>query len=68
LSSRTRSEDRHTGNWVDVPLPAGFPVVRRIDGKAQELLRKPGVYGRPRLSPDEKRLALEVTEGIAPDV
>ena len=31
--------------------------------KTQPLLAKPGVYGRPSLSPDGRRLALEVAEG-----
>jgi serine/threonine-protein kinase len=37
-------------------------------GKAQPLLAKPGAYGRPSLSPDGQRLALEVTEGPGTDV
>ena len=37
-------------------------------GKTQPLLTKSGVYGRPRLSPDGRRLALEVTEGAGSDV
>jgi eukaryotic-like serine/threonine-protein kinase len=37
-------------------------------GKIQPLLAKPGAYGRPRLSPDGQRLALEVTEGSASDI
>jgi serine/threonine-protein kinase len=38
------------------------------DGKTQPLLAKPGVYGRPSLSPDGQRLALEVTEGSGVDI
>ncbi len=37
-------------------------------GKTQPLLAKPGVYSRPRLSPDGRRLGLEVTEGSGLDV
>jgi serine/threonine-protein kinase len=37
-------------------------------GKTQPLLTKPGVYGRPSLSPDGRRLALEVTEGSDSDI
>ncbi|MGD1096563.1 MAG: hypothetical protein ABSB35_31790, partial [Bryobacteraceae bacterium] len=36
-------------------------------GKTRPLLPKPGLYGRPRLSPDGQRLALEVTEGSSYD-
>jgi len=37
-------------------------------GKTEPLLAKPGVYGRPILSPDGQRLALEVTEGPGKDI
>jgi serine/threonine-protein kinase len=37
-------------------------------GKTQPLLAKPGVYGRPSLSPDGQRLALQITEGSATDL
>jgi hypothetical protein len=37
-------------------------------GKAQPLLAKPGVYGRPSLSPDGQRLALEVTDGSGTNI
>ncbi len=38
------------------------------DGKTQPLLAKPGLYGRPSLSPDGQRLALEVTDGSSTDI
>jgi Tol biopolymer transport system component len=37
-------------------------------GKAQPLLAKPGIYGRPTVSPDGQRLALEVTEGSGTNI
>jgi len=37
-------------------------------GKTEPLLAKPGVYGRPILSPDGQRLALEVTKGPGKDI
>jgi Tol biopolymer transport system component len=37
-------------------------------GKAQPLLAKSGVYGRPSLSPDGQRLALEVAEESGTDI
>jgi len=37
-------------------------------GKTQPLVAKPGAYGRPSLSPDGQRLALEVTEGSVTDI
>jgi serine/threonine-protein kinase len=37
-------------------------------GKTQPLLAKPGVYGRPSLSPDGQRLALQVTDGSGTDL
>ena len=37
-------------------------------GKAQPLLAKPGAYDRPGLSPDGRRLAVEVTEKSGPDI
>ncbi len=49
---------------------AGLLTVPWIDGagKTQPLLAKPGVYGRPSLSPDGQRLALEVTEGSGTEI
>jgi serine/threonine-protein kinase len=49
---------------------AGLLTVVWLDGtgKTQPLLAKPGVYGRPSLSPDGQRLALEVTEGSGTDI
>ena len=38
------------------------------EGKIQPLVAKPGVYGRPKFSPDGNRLALEVTDGSNTDV
>ena len=48
----------------------GLLTVAWLDGagKAQPLLAKPGNYGRPSLSPDGQRLALEVTEGSGTDI
>jgi Tol biopolymer transport system component len=48
----------------------GLLTVAWLDGagKAQPLLAKPGVYGRPSMSPDGQRLALEVTEGSGTDI
>jgi len=37
-------------------------------GKAELLLAKPGAYGRPSLSPDGQRLALEVADGTGTDI
>jgi Tol biopolymer transport system component len=37
-------------------------------GKVQPLLAKPGTYGRPSMSPDGQRLALEVTDGSGTDI
>jgi len=37
-------------------------------GKMLPLLAKPGVYGRPSLSPDGQRVALDVTEGSGTDI
>ena len=49
---------------------SGLFTVGWLDGagKAQPLLAKPGGYGRPSLSPDGQRLALEVTEGSGTDI
>jgi len=49
---------------------AGLLTVAWMDGagKTQPLLAKPGAYGRPSLSPDGQRLALEVTEGSGTDI
>jgi serine/threonine-protein kinase len=38
------------------------------DGKTRALLPKPGNYGRPSLSPDGRRLALEVVDGSSQDI
>ena len=48
----------------------GLLTVAWLDGagKTQPLLAKPGVYGRPSMSPDGQRLALEVTEGSGTDI
>ena len=48
----------------------GLLTVGWLDGagKTQPLLAKPGNYGRPSMSPDGQRLALEVTEGSGTDI
>ena len=48
----------------------GLLTVAWLDGagKTQPLLAKPGAYGRPSLSPDGQRLALEVSEGSGTDI
>jgi serine/threonine-protein kinase len=38
------------------------------DGKTRALLPKPGNYGRPSLSPDGRRLAIEVSDGSGQDI
>jgi serine/threonine-protein kinase len=38
------------------------------DGKTRALLPKPGDYGRPSLSPDGRRLAMEVSDGPSQDI
>ena len=38
------------------------------DGKTRPLLAKPGNYGRPSLSPDGRRLALEILDGSNRDI
>jgi serine/threonine-protein kinase len=38
------------------------------DGKTRPLLPKPGNYGRPSLSPDGRRLAMEVSDGSGRDI
>jgi Tol biopolymer transport system component len=38
------------------------------DGKTRPLLPKPGDYGRPSLSPDGRRLAIEVMDGSSQDI
>jgi serine/threonine-protein kinase len=38
------------------------------DGKMRALLPKPGNYGRPSLSPDGRRLAMEVSDGPSQDI
>jgi serine/threonine protein kinase len=49
---------------------SGLFTVAWLDssGKTQPLLAKPGIYGRPSLSPDGQRLALEVAEGPGTDI
>jgi serine/threonine-protein kinase len=48
----------------------GLVTVQWLDGagKTQPLLTKSGAYGRPRVSPDGRRMALEVTDGSGSDV
>jgi Tol biopolymer transport system component len=48
----------------------GLLTVAWLDGagKVQPLLAKPGAYGRPSVSPDGQRLALEVNEGSGTDI
>jgi Tol biopolymer transport system component len=48
----------------------GLLTIAWLDGagKAQPLLAKPGNYGRPSMSPDGQRLALDVTEGSGTDI
>ena len=48
----------------------GLRTVAWLDGagKEQPLLAKPGNYGRPSMSPDGQRLALEVTDGSVTDI
>jgi serine/threonine-protein kinase len=48
----------------------GLVTVAWLDGggKAQPLLAKPDIYGRPSLSPDGQRLAIEITEGSGTDI
>jgi serine/threonine-protein kinase len=49
---------------------SGLVTVQWLDGtgKTQPLLAKPGNYSRPRLSPDGKRLGLEVADGSGQDL
>jgi Tol biopolymer transport system component len=48
----------------------GLFTVAWLDGAGtvKPLLAKPGTYGRPSLSPDGQRLALDVTEGSGQDI
>jgi len=48
----------------------GLLTVAWLDGagKTQPLLEKPGAYGRPSMSPDGQRLALEVMDGSGTDI
>jgi Tol biopolymer transport system component len=48
----------------------GLLTVAWLDGagKVQPLIAKPGNYGIPSLSPDGRRLALDVTEGSGTDI
>lgn len=49
-----------------VPAEANLVTVQWLDaaGKTQPLLAKPGVYQRPRLSPDGQRLAMDYSSDI----
>jgi serine/threonine-protein kinase len=49
---------------------AGMLTVSWIEGagKTEPLLAKPSLYGRPELSPDGQRLAVDVTEGSGSDI
>jgi Tol biopolymer transport system component len=49
---------------------SGLLTVAWLDGagKAQPLLAKPGAYGRPSISPDGQRLAVEATEAGGTDI
>jgi serine/threonine-protein kinase len=49
---------------------SGLFTVAWLDGagKAQPLLAKPGNYGRPSVSPDGQRLALEIAGGSGTDI
>src|SRR5271165_2145830 len=49
---------------------AGLPIVAWLDGagKTQPLLAKPGLYSNPSLSPDGRRLAVDVVEGSGADI
>jgi serine/threonine-protein kinase len=55
----------HTGTVVYRKAVSALLTVQWIDseGKTQPLLTKPGDYHDPRLSPDGKRLALEILDG-----
>jgi serine/threonine protein kinase/Tol biopolymer transport system component len=48
----------------------GLSTVQWLDGegKAQPLLAKPGFYGRPSLSPDGQRMAMEFAEESGTDI
>jgi serine/threonine protein kinase/Tol biopolymer transport system component len=48
----------------------GLLTVAWLDGagKTQPLLAKPGSYGRPSMSPDGQRLAVEVSDGSGTDI
>jgi serine/threonine-protein kinase len=56
----------HTGTLL-YPGGAGGGLLTVVwldgTGKVQPLLAKPGLYGRPSLSPDGQRLALDVSDG-----
>jgi Tol biopolymer transport system component len=49
---------------------SGMMTIQWLDaaGKTQPLLAKPGLYGRPRVSPDGQRLAIEVSDGSNQDI
>jgi hypothetical protein len=39
-----------------------------LRGSSRPLVPKPGGYGRPSRSPDGRRLAMEVTDGLGQDI
>jgi serine/threonine-protein kinase len=49
---------------------SGLLTVAWLDGagKAQPLLAKPGAYGRPSISPNGQRIAVDVVEGSGTDI
>ena len=55
-SGGTAGSGQVTVQWLDT------------EGKTQPLLAKPGLYTRPRLSPDGQRLALDIPDGLSRDV
>ena len=61
-----------TGTLIyrSVGAGGGLVTVAWLDGagKVQPLLAKPGAYGRPSVSPDGQRLAVDVTEGASSDI
>jgi len=71
LSGAAQLDFSQTGTLVyHAGERTGLFTVQWLDaaGKTQPLLAKPGVYGRPSLSPDGKLLALEVSEGSGSDI
>ena len=49
---------------------SGMMTVQWLDatGKKEPLRAKAGAYGYPQLSPDGKRIAMQVVEGSSPDI